>query len=73
MTETKEAAQGASPERDQLGKAEELVEESLILLEDGLLLVRKLERRRHKELVLGFMAGFCVAFALLEGLRWLLT
>lgn len=73
MTETKEAAQGASSERDHRREAEELFDEGRILLEEGLLLVRKLERRRHKELILGFMAGFCLGYALVEGLRCLLT
>lgn len=51
-------------------KAEALLKEGIILLEQGVLLVH---RRRNKELILGFLFGFCVAYMLVEGLRWLLS
>ena len=54
-------------------KAEELVDEGRILLEGALLIVRRLEKRSDRKFVIGFMAGFGVAYLILEGLRWLFS
>lgn len=51
--------------------AENKLENELVVCDALVCRIRKQEKHRGRDFVLGFMAGFFLAYALVEGLRWL--
>lgn len=59
------------PERRR--KAENKLENELVVHDALIARIRKQEKHRGREFFIGFMAGFFLAYALVEGLRWLFS
>ena len=54
-------------------RAENHLENELVVRDALISRVRQLEKRGDRKFVFGFMAGFGAAYLILEGLRWLLS